>query len=54
MNKSKNTPVIQLMEKFDRQLHDLLITDLLTIRSAKVKMLNRYRTDQGQDQLMTA
>lgn len=54
MKKSKNTPLTQIMEKFDRQLHDLLITDLLTIRSAKVKMLNRYSTGQGQDQLMTA
>lgn len=54
MKKSKNTPIIQLLEKFDRQLHDLLITDLLTIRPAKVKMLNKFSTDQRQEQLMTA
>lgn len=54
MKKNKNTPLIQLLEKFDRQLHDLLITDLLTIRPARVKILNRYSSGQEQVKLMTA
>lgn len=39
MKKIKNTPEIKLMEKFDQQLHDLLIQDLGTIKPAKVKIL---------------
>ena len=54
MKKSSNNSLIKLMEKFDQQLHDLLMNEPKTIRSVKVKMLNKYTFKPAGEQLMTA
>lgn len=43
MKKSKNLNAVKLIKRFDQQLHDLLMSDLRAMRSAKVRMFKHLR-----------
>ena len=49
MKKSAQTPIIQLTEKFDRQLLNMLSEELKSLKKAKNNLLQTFkpRTDDG-------
>ncbi|MEJ7778946.1 MAG: hypothetical protein WKF68_05090 [Daejeonella sp.] len=53
MKKSTTTPEMKLIEKFDHQLRDLLMTDLKVIREARIKLIN-HLSFNTQGRFMTA
>ncbi|MHB1179846.1 MAG: hypothetical protein ACYCZO_16140 [Daejeonella sp.] len=54
MKRNTITPEIKLLEKYDQQLRDLLMSDLKAIRASRVKMINHLNYNNTQERLMTA
>lgn len=54
MKRNATTPATKLIEKFDHQLRDLLMTDLKAIRTARVKMINHLTFNNPPERLLTA
>lgn len=54
MRKTKKLSAIKLIEKFDQQLCDMLISELQVMRKARVKMINRISFKSDQENLRIA
>jgi hypothetical protein len=54
MKKNRNEKAIKLIERFDQQLHDLLMSDLRAIRSTNEKMYKQLCFKTHQENLMIA
>lgn len=53
MKNSTKTPLLKIVEKFDKELRDALMSDLKAIRKGRVRLMNHLRSNSG-DGLMTA
>jgi len=53
MNKNTTIREIKLLEKYDHQLRDLLMSDLKVIREARIKLINHLAFNT-QGRFMTA
>ncbi len=51
MKKTNISATMKLIEKFDLQLRDMLMSDLRSVRSAKIKVMDHLK---NQERLMTA
>ncbi len=54
MKKNSNTSAIKLIKRFDQQLHDLLMSDLLAMRSDKGRIYKNIDYKTGQTDRMIA
>lgn len=54
MKKDRNHNALKLIKRFDQQLHDLLMSDLRAMRSAKGNIYKHINYDNGQNDLMIA
>lgn len=54
MKKDQNHNALKLIKRFDQQLHDLLMSDLRAMRSAKGNIYKQINYENGQNDLMIA
>jgi hypothetical protein len=54
MKRNPTAPSTKLIEKFDHQLRDLLMTDLEAIRKARMKLINHLTMNNTKERLLTA
>ncbi len=55
MKRNTKIPAMKLVEQFDQQLHELLMSDLKAIRNARINLIKHITFNNNrQDRLMTA
>lgn len=53
MKRNTKIPAMKLVEQFDQQLHEILMSDLKAIRNARINLI-KHITFNNRQQLMTA
>ena len=54
MRRSKNLSAMKLIEKFDKQLRDILMSELRLLRSSKNQIITQMTFQNDQEDLMIA
>lgn len=54
MKRDTKNSALKLIEKFDAQLHEILMSDLKPIHNARVRLIRHITHNIPQDRLMTA
>ena len=54
MKKNTTIPAMKLVEKFDQQLHEILMSDLKAIQNARINLIKHITFNNRQHGLMTA
>lgn len=55
MKRNNKMPAMNLVEQFDQQLHEILMSDLNAIRNARINLIKHITfNNERQQQLMTA
>lgn len=54
MKRNTTIPAMKLVEKFDQQLHEILMSDLKAIQTARTNLIKHINFNKRQQGLMTA
>ena len=54
MKRNTKIPAMKLVEEFDQQLHEILMSDLNAIRTARINLINHITFNNNPQELMTA
>ncbi len=55
MKRNTKVPAMKLVEQFDQQLHEILMSDLKAIQNARINLIKHITFNTGrQNRLMTA
>lgn len=54
MKNNTKIPAAKLVEKFDQQLHEILMSDLKAIQNARINLLKHITFNKREHGLMTA
>ena len=54
MKTNTKTSAVKLIEKYDQQLRDILMSDLKVIHNARVRLIKHLNYNTPQERLMTA
>jgi hypothetical protein len=54
MKRNTKGPAMKLVEEFDQQLREILMSDLKAIRNGRIKLIKHITFNNPEDRLMTA
>lgn len=52
MKRSTKNPAMKLVEKFDQQLHEMLMSDLRAIRNARINLIKHINFNRNDGRMI--